>query len=148
MNEEGKRLGVCRHRLVFLNPKNVGPRTPAGARRWMELIADSFDGVVDEAEYQEALLARVIGAIKDKTISPDELARIKDEAAWARALSEERREGEREGKRRTLLMLAQTAGIALGPADLARVEACADPEVLDTWIARVLGAMTAGEIFG
>lgn len=82
LNELGQRLGVYRHRLVFLNPRLVSDATPPRVRPWLELIADSLDGEVDEQRYADPALQRVVQAAAAASASPDELARIKDEAAW------------------------------------------------------------------
>ncbi len=82
VNEQGQRLGVYRHRLVFLNPKVINAQTPPGVRAWLELIADSLDGEVDESRYTDPALQRALQAAVKSTVTPAGLARIKDEAAW------------------------------------------------------------------
>ncbi|MFO0592647.1 MAG: PD-(D/E)XK nuclease family transposase [Polyangiaceae bacterium] len=159
VNEQGNKLGVLCHRLVFLNPKNINDQTPPAARRWMELIADSLDGVIDEGQYRDDLLKRVIGAIGSRSVSPDELARIKDEAAWESVLADGRAEGRAEGiaegvakgraegAREMLFKLARALGIVFGPQDLARIEACDDLVVLSRWMERVPTAKSAADVF-
>jgi len=73
VSEQGARLGVYRHRRVFLNPKVINAQTPPAARRWMELIADSLDGEVEDARYPDPMMKRVLGAIRDEVLSPEEL---------------------------------------------------------------------------
>ena len=57
-----------------------------------------------------------------------------------------RREGIAEGERDALLRLLARAGIALAPADRARIQACSDAATLDRWLDQVLGAKTAAEV--
>ncbi len=99
VNEFGERLGVYRHRLVFLNARVINERTPTRVRPWLELIADSLDGEVDETRYPDLMQQRVLSAARRSTASPDELARIKDEAAWEAARRGDRAEGREEGVR-------------------------------------------------
>ena len=99
VSERGVRLGVYRHRLVFLNPTVINELTPTKARPWLTLIADSLDGEVDESRYDDPMLQHVIRASVSNTVSPDELARIKDEAAWEYTKADARAEGRAEGER-------------------------------------------------
>ena len=147
VSEQGARLGVYRHRLVFLNPKVINAGTPPAARRWMELIADSLDGEVEEARFPDPMMRRVLGAIRDEVLTPDELARVKDEAAWEVAKRDAAHDAVLEHARQTLLMLARVVGLALDEAALARVEACDDGATLQAWTLRVATAKTASELF-
>jgi hypothetical protein len=144
VNEQGTRLGVYRHKLVFLNPKIINDQTPPAARRWMELIADSLDGEVEAARYPDPVLQRVIGAIGKKSLSPDELARIIDEKAW----EETKRDAIVDSLRDVLVRQLRGSGIALDARDVARIEACDDPATLDRWLMRVPGAKRTGDVFG
>jgi predicted transposase/invertase (TIGR01784 family) len=150
VDERGRRLGVYRHKLVFLNPKVINEDTPPAARRWMELIADSLDGEVEDMRYDDPLMQRVLGSIRDESLSPDELAKVIDENEWEETKRDARREGMREGerkaKREVLLWLMRSAGLALGPEHLARIEGCGDLAELDRWIARVHGAARAADV--
>lgn len=82
-------------------------------------VADSLDGQTEEARYDEPLMMRVIGAIRDDAVSPDDLARLKDEAAWEDTKREERAEVMRE----TLPDLCEAYGISLSPAQRAEIAA-------------------------
>lgn len=143
VSEQGAHLGVYRHRLVFLNPKVINDQTPPAARRWMELIADSLDGEVEDAHYPDPMMKRVLGAIRDEELTPDELARIKDESAWENA----KRDFALEQAQRMLLMLARAVGLALDEAALARIEACDDVTTLERWTLRVPSAKSAAALF-
>jgi hypothetical protein len=156
VNEQGKRLGVYKHRLVFLCPKLVNAEIPPGARRWMELVADSLDEQVDEASYSDPLLQRVIGAIRRSTLSPRAWEQLKNEQSLEDTMREDREEAEQKGarkgklaaRREVLVMQAQQVGLSLGEAELARIEACEDLATLDRWLSRVHQVKSAGELFG
>ena len=152
ISERGAKVGVYRHRLVFLNPKLIDAQTPAGARSWLELIADSLDGEVDASRYHDPLQQRVLHAAEQSGVTPEELARIKDEAAW----EESRRQdvdaatqagvaagiaaGALQNGRAVLLRLLTRRGITLTDTQRARVEACEDGATLDAWIDRAVDA--------
>lgn len=154
VSEKGKRLGVYHHRLVFLNAKNVNADTPPAARAWMELITDSLDGQIDDSRYPDPLMQRVLGAIRDDRLTPDELAQVLDEGAWEQTKRETRQEGVREGaregalraSREILTKLARASGLALSEADVARIEACTDAETLERWILRAPGAKQVSDV--
>jgi hypothetical protein len=73
-------LGMFRRRIVWLHPKHVDTERPFGVRRWLELIVASLDGEVDERRYQDPMMTRVIDKIREDAFSPEELARVKDDA--------------------------------------------------------------------
>ncbi len=56
------------------------------------------------------------------------------------------REGKLDGLRDALLRLLARAGIALTEDDRARIQACTDTAILDTWIENVIGAKTAADV--
>ena len=142
VSEQGTRLGVYRHRLVFLNPKVINERTPPRARPWLELIADSLDGEVDETHYPDPTMQKALRTAVTRTVSPDELARIKDEAAWEATKTDERtagkaeglREGKAEGLRVAIGALCDVLGVALDDAR-SRWLAEADVTALDARLA-------------
>ena len=152
VTEQGAHLGVYRHRLVLLNPKVINDQTPPAARRWMELIADSLDGQIDDASYAEPMMKRVIGAIRDRELTPLELSRVIDEAAWEDTKRDAERKGAREGAlhhaRAFLMKLCEATRLTLDDADLARIEACDDLAILDRWAMRAPGAKHAADLFG
>jgi len=156
VNEQGQRLGVYRHRLVFLNPKVINAQTPPGVRAWLELIADSLDGEVDETRYTDPALQRVMRAAGKSTVTPEELARIKDEAAAefgrtqdvATARGEGRAEGQVEALRRSLLTVLAARGMAVSEAARERVEAMNDVPTLEGWLRAAITAATVGEALG
>ncbi len=158
ISEQGTRLGVYRHRLVFLNPRIINEKTPKGARAWLELIADSLDGEVDEEAYPDPMMQRALRSSVLARVSPEELAHIKDEAAWedtktsARAEGREEgrlsgvEEGELKGRRKTLLRLLARMGLSLTDEERERIQECSDLTTLDRWLENVLGAKTAADV--
>ncbi|MFO0604700.1 MAG: hypothetical protein U0324_16075 [Polyangiales bacterium] len=155
VNERGERLGLYRHRMVFLNARVIHEGTPKPLRRWLELIADSLDGEVDETRYPDPVQQRVLRAAVKSTATPDELARIKDEAAWEAARRGERAEGHEEGMRlgarvgaleaarASLLRVLAKRGLNLTHAQRERMQACDELEVLQAWLENAVEASTA-----
>ncbi len=72
-------------------------KTPTGVRKWLDFIADSLDGKVEESNYNERLFQRMVEDIRRRTIDPDLLSEIKDEAAWELAKARFAREGREDG---------------------------------------------------
>ena len=154
VNEMGERLGVYRHRLVFLNARVINDQTPPRVRPWLELIADSLDGEMDETQYPDPLQQRVVRAAERSTISPDELARIKDEASWEAVRKGDREAGRTEGLREgalasargSLTLVLAARGFSLTDAQRARIESCEDAETLSEWLRRAAIARTIEEV--
>lgn len=48
-------------------------KTPKRVRPWLELIADSLDGEVDEAKYPDPTMQRALRTAVTRSVSPDEL---------------------------------------------------------------------------
>jgi hypothetical protein len=84
----GKKLGIYRHKLLFLNPRLVSENTPETIRPWLELIEDSLDEKVNENQYKRKTFQEIIRDIEKNTVSPEEAARLKDEASWENAKRE------------------------------------------------------------
>lgn len=82
VTERGQKVDIYPHRLVFLAPRQANAETPPAIRKWLDFIADSLDGEVNEGLYPEQLFQQMIAEIHTQNISPEELAEIKDEAAW------------------------------------------------------------------
>ena len=110
VNEEGRQVELYPHRLVFLGPRTVNAQTPPKVRPWLELIVDSLDSQIEEANYASDMFQQIIERMRRTTLSPKELSIIKDEAAWEEtrqsALEEGRAEGEVEGRRQEKLTIA------------------------------------------
>jgi len=97
VDEWGNKVSVYPHRLVFLSPRKVNEQTPPAVRKWLDFIADSLNGTVEESLYSEVLFQQMIEDIRKRTIDPDILSEIKDEAAWEKAKARFAREGREEG---------------------------------------------------
>ncbi len=98
VDEWGNKVPVYPHRLVFLSPRKVNDKTPDGVRKWLEFIADSLDGKMEESGYSEVLFQQMIEAIRKQTIDPGLLQEIKDEAAWEKAKARFTAEGRQDGR--------------------------------------------------
>jgi hypothetical protein len=110
VNESGQPLGVYPHRLLFLNPRIRNDRTPESVRGWLELIDDSLDEQVDETLYTPPVFQKIIDEIKRDKVTPQELARIKDEAVTERYVQESFEEG-RRAREREIAQVMLTQGI-------------------------------------
>jgi len=108
INEFGQQIELYPHRLVFLGPRLVNAQTPAKVRPWLTLIADSLDSQIEEQNYGSDLFQRIIDRMRRTTLSPAELAVIKDEAAWEEAKRNLLAEGLAEGRRQEKLAIART----------------------------------------
>lgn len=97
VDEWGKKVSVYPHRLIFLSPRQVNEKTPSTVRKWLDFIADSLDGTIEENDYSEILFQQMIQEIRKQTIDPELLSEIKDEAAWEKAKARFAREGREEG---------------------------------------------------
>lgn len=97
VDEFGTQIDLYPHRLIFLSPKSVNDDTPAQVRPWLELIADSLDSQIEAERYDSNLFQQIIERMRRNTLSPEELARIKDESAWEDAKARAKREGREEG---------------------------------------------------
>jgi hypothetical protein len=98
-DRQGEKLGMYKHKLIFLHPRLVSSKTPEGIRPWLELIKDSLDEKIDETQYKSSLFQGIIQEIQKNTISPEDAARIKDEAAWENSKQEEFEKGLEKGEK-------------------------------------------------
>jgi len=99
IDEFGRHVPIYGHRLVFLVPRLANEHTPPNIRRWLDFIADSLDGKMEESKYIDyPSHQRLLRQIRTETITPDTLAKIKDEAAWEKTKARLKREGLVEGK--------------------------------------------------
>ncbi len=97
VDERGSKIAVYPHRLVFLSPPQAGPDTPPAMRRWLDFIADSLDGKLEESSYVDEPFRRLIEDMRRQKIDPAVLAEIKDEAAWEEAKDIFKKEGRQSG---------------------------------------------------
>ncbi|MCK5916974.1 MAG: PD-(D/E)XK nuclease family transposase [Cocleimonas sp.] len=78
-DRNGKALGEISHKILYLCPKYVSKETPQPYRQWLEAIDDSLDEEVDESRYDNQMIHDVFSLIEKSAISPQELARMKEE---------------------------------------------------------------------
>ena len=94
--------------LVFLNPRIRNEQTPQSVIAWLELIDDSLDEQVDETQYSPPVFQQVIEEIRRDNITPQELARIKDEAVVERAFRESFEGGLERGRKTREIEIARS----------------------------------------
>jgi len=82
INERNEILPIYPHRLIFLAPRLVNENTPSAIRPWLEFIRDSLDGKMDETCYATDPFHSMLEQMHEFNLSPDELSKIKDDAAW------------------------------------------------------------------
>jgi predicted transposase/invertase (TIGR01784 family) len=85
------------HRLVFLNPHLLSDHIPPAVSEWLKAVLDSLDGEVEPSTYAGTPIQLALQAVQEQELTPEELAIVKDEAAWQRAKRESREEGIEEG---------------------------------------------------
>ena len=89
-DRHGVPLGEIKHKVIYLCPKYHSDETPAEWREWLQAIDDSLDEQVDESQYKNACIQKVIALIEQDSLSPKERADMKDEYSKALLLLEER----------------------------------------------------------
>ena len=117
IDEQGRRVAVYPHRLIFLTPRLVNAKTPPRIAKWLKFIADSLDGEMEEASYQDAVFQEIMHSIRRQSLSREELAEIKDEVAWDKATAR----FIAEGACAIVLRLLQRRFAELSPADVERI---------------------------
>ena len=127
VTDEGKKLGVYEHRLVFVNAKAPSSMLPVGLRGLMALVEDTLDGLVDETKYPDELSQRILRQIEKSQLTAEENATVKEEATWEQAKRETATEakaaGVREGLRAAVVDLCEVLGIEVTEERKARLEA-------------------------
>lgn len=125
VTDEGGKLGVYRHRLVFINARAPMDRLPPALRPLMGLFDDTLDGHVDETRYRDEVSQNILSRIRREGMTPAENAQLKDEASWESAKREERAEGRAEGRaeelRTSIADLCDAYGITLTEAQTAEL---------------------------
>jgi len=108
----GKGLGEVKHKILYLCPKYVSNETPQPYREWLEAIDDSLDEEVDETRYQNPSIQDVFKLIEHNAISPQEMARMKEEHNLEEAKQIKylagMEEGLKKGKIQSELAIART----------------------------------------
>lgn len=137
------RRGVRRIFAVFVKEGTVEEWSHA-TESWQVLDAD---GVIEDRCLSTPLLVRALldAAAAEMAAAHGLIARgnpVIEEHAQAREAKSYRR-----GKAEALQLVLAQRGLALDALQLARVEACEDPDLLDRWLRRALTATHAHEIF-
>src|SRR5580704_3496772 len=150
VTDEGARLNVYRHRLVFVHARAPMEKLPPSLRPLMGLMDDTLDGHVDETRYPDAVSQHILARIRREGMTPEENAKLKDEASWEAAKREERHwgrvEGETGGKVGAILAILGARGIPVSTEARARIEACKDMATLNQWIVRAATASSAEDV--
>ncbi|MCK5716587.1 MAG: hypothetical protein KAH77_03790, partial [Thiomargarita sp.] len=111
--DDGNRIDLSPHRLIFLCPRKVNDKTPPLIKKWLQFIEDSLDGEMNEKDYQHSPWKKILETIREKTIAPKLLSEIKDDVAWEKAKERFAKEGREEGLI-TGMAKGKQAGIAEG----------------------------------
>ncbi len=78
---KGNPLKEIFHRIIYICPKYVSMETPAAYREWLQAIDDTLDEKVDETKYKNPAIRKVFDCIEDSQVTPQDRAKMKDEAA-------------------------------------------------------------------
>ena len=97
VTEEGAKLGVYGHKLVFFNARAPLSMQPPTLQPLARLLVDTLDGEVDESQYPDEVSQHILAKIERSKLDPLENARLKDEAEWEAAKREARDEGRQAG---------------------------------------------------
>ena len=107
-------------------------------RTWLDFIADSLDGKMDESSCNDTLFRQMAEEMRRHTTDPAVLAEIKDEAAWDKAvqrfLSEGIELGREEGRAEGMLAqqhrtVLEAHRMGMSPADIAALVGFTPDEV-------------------
>jgi predicted transposase/invertase (TIGR01784 family) len=115
-DKKGVKVGVYRHKILYLNPRLVSENTPEPIRAWLELIKDTLDSQVEETLYPNPLFQKIIHEIESINMSPEEAARLKEDADWERVKEDARREGKQEG-----IEIGEKRGIEVGKQEMVKM---------------------------
>ncbi|PID50471.1 MAG: hypothetical protein CR991_01320, partial [Proteobacteria bacterium] len=88
-------------------PKYLNDETPEAWREWLLAINDSLDEEVDETHYHKPGVQKILTSIQKNTLTPEDLARMKDEYSeeilrreeWDKAEKQGRAKGQEEGRK-------------------------------------------------
>src|SRR5262249_52402614 len=136
VTDKGARLNIYRHRLVFVQAGAPLEELPPSVRPLMGLLEDTLDGHVGETRYPDAVYQHILARIRVEGLTPEENAKLKDEAGWEAAKREERQWGHAEGRAegraeeaaRNLLTVLGVRGIAVPDTARERILAQKDAE--------------------
>jgi predicted transposase/invertase (TIGR01784 family) len=106
-DRDGNPLGEIPHKILYLCPKYVSDNTPQPHRQWLQAIDDSLDEEVDETRYDHQMIQQVFKLIERDAISPQEMARMKEEYNLEEAQQKKYLAGVREGQLESQLAIAK-----------------------------------------
>ncbi len=95
---DGKPLNEFKHKIIYLCPKYVNENTPLLYQEWMRVIEDSLDNQVDESQYHTIEIQKALVFIEEDGITPDERAKMIEEAYSQKAELRGLEEGFKQGK--------------------------------------------------
>ncbi len=98
---DGKGLNEIKHKIIYLCPKYMNEKTPEFYQEWLRVIEDSLDNQVDESLYHLPEIEKLLLAIGEEDVTPEEMARMIDESYIAEAEKRGRNEGIEQGKLET-----------------------------------------------
>lgn len=94
----GKGVDNIFHQLLYLNAANINADTPEPYRQWLLAIQDSLDEKVEESLYSNQTIQEVFKIIEQSLVSPEDMARMKDEAAYEELQQEKLAEALEQGR--------------------------------------------------
>jgi predicted transposase/invertase (TIGR01784 family) len=123
-----KPLGEIEHKVLYLTPKHLNSDIPEPYQEWLRAIKDSLDEQVEESEYHNPVVLKVLDLIQRDELTPTDRARLKDEYSmeevkqeeYKKILAEGKELGVAEGQRNMQLSLAKKL-LQLGQLDMATI---------------------------
>ncbi len=150
VTDEGARLNVYRHRLVFVHARASMEKLPPSLRPLMGLLEDTLDGHVDETRYPDAVSQHILARIRREGLTPEENAKLKDEASWEAAKREERHWGREEGRSeeaaRAVLTALRVRGVTVPDVARERILAERDRARLERWLEKAIVAASLADV--
>lgn len=128
---KGEALGEINHKVIYLCPKYVSPKTPEPYRTWLTAIDDTLDGEVDETGYDNDIIKKIFNHIEQDMVSPEERARMFDEHGQEALRQQAHQEGHQEGRaeeREEMVRAMLAKGIPV--ATIADVAGLSEAEIL------------------
>ncbi len=105
---KGRSLKEISHKIIYICPKYVNAETPVAYREWLQAIDDTLDEEVDETQYTNPAIRKVFDCIEDSRVTPQDRAKMKEEAARKETVEEQvskSKEEERKEIARNMLKL-------------------------------------------
>ncbi|WP_417909472.1 PD-(D/E)XK nuclease family transposase [Candidatus Electronema sp. PJ] len=88
----GRPLKEIAHKIIYICPKYVSEETPGVCQEWLRAIDDTLDEQVDETQYKNPVIHKVFNCIEESQVTPQERAKMKDEAARKETIDEKAKE--------------------------------------------------------